>query len=660
MIDDESSPPDEELEVLYEAFAPFNVDADDEGEGNVVHVRTPTPPSRSSPRPPPRTASTAHDVASCEWGGVALRAGMTVELHPGTSGNPTDDWGDFLTITKILRYPPSTRTAPEIVLEGLQTRRGKHVPMFNNKLNEVSLLLDVCADDTRDCFEQGTIRIFLEDVKQVREMVYTSTVYPEKSYLTVACPKMSRRRKQNQLHLTCRWIFIITYPDLRSKRSKSKAFHGEVRRFDANEITLNGRSVSQPATFARDSRPRFTFQAATYFSGFCGAGGDSEGARQAGATLIAGADDNESALLTFAINHPNATPLQKNMTNPMSRTQRFTGILILHLSPPCQYFSPAHTHEGKDDDRNSAALLCVGSKLRELKPIYLTLENTSGLPSHHPEWFAQLINQIINEGYNVRWMNNCQMMNYGLPTSRKRLILFAARDGYPLPEFPKPTHGPGFLPYNTVGQAIAHIPANDPLHLPTTKRLIPPKEPYSPDSQLNCVTTAGDIPHPSGLRTLSLRELSMLVGFPVDYQFMGNNDGEIRRQIGNVVPPLVWKHFIQAVIKSHRDFETRINAQSDDDIIEVIDGPTVARSNASRSSGSSSASTPQHRVRTRSQSPSSRPSSSRSRGSRRERFDDTPIPIRRMVDLTIGDRSPRRYAFGRSRSGDSEMIDLDD
>src|SRR5436309_16141446 len=97
------------------------------------------------------------------------------------------------------------------------------------------------------------------------------------------------------------------------------------------------------------------------------------------------------------------------------------------MSPPCQFFSSAHTIEGKDDDKNTATFMIIEQLLKVVRPRVATLEETSGLidQGKHNEWFCSMIKSFTDMGYNVTW-GLLQGLEYGVPSRRKRLWVIAS------------------------------------------------------------------------------------------------------------------------------------------------------------------------------------------------------------------------------------------
>lgn len=114
---------------------------------------------------------------------------------------------------------------------------------------------------------------------------------------------------------------------------------------------------------------------------------------------------------------------------------------ICHLSPPCQFFSDAHTWAGKDDEMNTASLFAIFNLLEKAKPRVVTLEQTSGLVRRHPIFFNAVVNMFTSRGFSVRWrVINCA--DFGLSQRRMRLFVIAS------------WYVPTTLPHL---QAIAHV-----------------------------------------------------------------------------------------------------------------------------------------------------------------------------------------------------------
>lgn len=119
--------------------------------------------------------------------------------------------------------------------------------------------------------------------------------------------------------------------------------------------------------------------------------------------------------------------------------------------------------------------------------------------------------------------------------------------GETLPNYPEPTHsfdpqGTGLKPWTTINSAITRIPWDWPNHKIATLRTRN-EIPYDGNTQAFCVTAAASgLYHPSGKRSFTHREIAGLQGFPLEHKF---SDWQVRRQIGNAVPPI----FATALLK---------------------------------------------------------------------------------------------------------------
>lgn len=163
----------------------------------------------------------------------------------------------------------------------------------------------------------------------------------------------------------------------------------------------------------------------TFGDCFCGAGGTSRGAVDAGLRVEWGFDFDLSACKSYALNYIAADVYNVDAHYFSSLTDKEHKVDICHLSPPCQYFSDAHTVSGKDDDMNVASLFAVFELLYQAKPRVVTLEQTSGLLRRHILYFNAVILMFTARGFSIRWrVIDCA--NYGVPQKRSRLIMIAS------------------------------------------------------------------------------------------------------------------------------------------------------------------------------------------------------------------------------------------
>ena len=181
-------------------------------------------------------------------------------------------------------------------------------------------------------------------------------------------------------------------------------------------MTPHHRSPAKPLPYRRY----------TFGDCFCGAGGMSRGAINAGLRIAWGFDFNLPACRTYQLNFL-GTPIYNVWANDFSNSKKDCKCDICHISPPCQFFSPLHTAHGKDDDMNTASLFAIEALLKKAKPRIVTLEETAGLVKIgvHKDYFNAVINMFTSQGFSVRWkVLNCA--DFGVPQQRKRLVIIAS------------------------------------------------------------------------------------------------------------------------------------------------------------------------------------------------------------------------------------------
>jgi DNA (cytosine-5)-methyltransferase 1 len=208
-----------------------------------------------------------------------------------------------------------------------------------------------------------------------------------------------------------------------------------------------------------------TKQRLTAIDLFCGAGGLSEGFRQAGYTVVAGNDIDAAAGETYKATHPDAEfilgPIQDVGVDRLCKDSalRPGELDVLLGGPPCQAYSVYNHQRGMHDAR--ATLFREYLRIVEgMSPKWVVMENVTGITSIAGGSVVQSIKDELRRlGYEVE----CRILRaeeYGVPQERRRVVFIGNRLGLPI-EFPEPTHGPagsGLLPFTTIWDAIGDLP----------------------------------------------------------------------------------------------------------------------------------------------------------------------------------------------------------
>ncbi len=319
---------------------------------------------------------------------------------------------------------------------------------------------------------------------------------------------------------------------------------------------------------------------------FCGIGGLTNGLIKAGIPVVAGFDIDETCKFAYEKNNDSIF-IHKDITELLA--EEVNGLYpddcvkVLAGCAPCQPFS-THTQKNKKrvEDEKWKLLDSFSELVREVQPDIVSAENVPAITRH--EVFHNFITQLKNLDYNIFW-DIVYCPDYGIPQSRKRMVLLASRYG-PIDILP-PTHSPN--EYKTVQDIIGdlekiaagEVSKNDPLHRSSRlnelnmKRILQSKpggtwkdwdkELMSPCHERDTGKTysgvyarmvAGDVGptittqfynygtgrfgHPEQDRALSLREGALLQTFDPDYDFINPElQFSIRRlgiHIGNAVP----------------------------------------------------------------------------------------------------------------------------
>jgi DNA (cytosine-5)-methyltransferase 1 len=194
---------------------------------------------------------------------------------------------------------------------------------------------------------------------------------------------------------------------------------------------------------------------------FCGAGGLSEGLRQAGFHTVAAVDFDRTAIATFAANHPETQAILADIAMLTGDSLRALAdgkeIDLIAGGPSCQGFS-THGKRRQDDPRNFLFEHFV-RLVSEVRPKFVLMENVKGLLTYGQGHFKTRIEQAFRDaGYRTISSTLCAA-DFGVPQLRHRVFFIGTRLSDAELAFPKPTHGPGRpFPHVTVGEAIGDLP----------------------------------------------------------------------------------------------------------------------------------------------------------------------------------------------------------
>ena len=315
-----------------------------------------------------------------------------------------------------------------------------------------------------------------------------------------------------------------------------------------------------------------------------GCGGLTTGLAKAGIAVAVACEIDHDAAESCRLNHPRTVVVEKDFTTDEAKEAviaalagRLCDILVAGL--PCQAYSLSGLRNPADP-RGSLFEHFI-DLVRRLRPRIAVIENVVGILSMRRQDDSLVLHAIAREfralGYAV-CHHVVNAADFGDPQSRKRVLIFAWREGAK-PRL-APTHDEhclGGLPrWRTVRDAIhdmADAPEDpeawhvfvrsSPDYIGRIRRTpvgqsvafgygesffrAPPDEP-APTVKAN---NGGVFVHYAKDRLMTPRELARLQSFPDSYRFHGSK-GEALRQIGNAVPVGLAAAIGKAVISSPR------------------------------------------------------------------------------------------------------------
>jgi DNA (cytosine-5)-methyltransferase 1 len=297
-----------------------------------------------------------------------------------------------------------------------------------------------------------------------------------------------------------------------------------------------------------------------------GAGGLTRGLEDAGFSTVFAVENAPDACQTYRAAFPAAEMCQADI-----RTVDFTrwrGVDLVAGGPPCQPFSIGGHRLGKEDRRD--LLPEFVRAVLEASPRAFLLENVPGLASGpHADYFAGVLAPLRSR-YAIFGPYVINAADYGIPQSRKRLVVVGMAEGafrLPTPfgkrvsagevltaepfgepnpakivyaKNPEPRPNPyhGHL-FNGGGRAVdPDVPAptiiasagGNKTHFLDCLGLVPK---YHRHLLTGGTPWVGEL---MGGRRLTVRECALLQTFPRDVAFAGSRSSQYA-QIGNAVPP---------------------------------------------------------------------------------------------------------------------------
>lgn len=155
---------------------------------------------------------------------------------------------------------------------------------------------------------------------------------------------------------------------------------------------------------------------------FSGGGGYDAGAIAAGATPIAAVEYEASIAAVYRQNFGDHITVASILD--LDVAEQLSGDLF-HVSPPCPNFSNAKAG-GIETENDIALANKIADYTTYHKTRFFTLENV--IAYRNSQSWAIIAKALHDNGYNFNWWH-VNMADYGVPQTRKRMIVVARRDG---------------------------------------------------------------------------------------------------------------------------------------------------------------------------------------------------------------------------------------
>lgn len=161
---------------------------------------------------------------------------------------------------------------------------------------------------------------------------------------------------------------------------------------------------------------------------FAGAGGLSEGFREAGYRILGGSDIDPDAAATFALNFPEAQSICGDI-RVRSVRERIVAIArkadVIVGGPPCQAFSQVRNHSRLINDPRNSLYREFVRIVADALPVAFVMENVTGMDQMGIR--EQILSDLSLDGEYQVIAQVVDAANFGVPQTRKRLFFLGVR-----------------------------------------------------------------------------------------------------------------------------------------------------------------------------------------------------------------------------------------
>lgn len=160
---------------------------------------------------------------------------------------------------------------------------------------------------------------------------------------------------------------------------------------------------------------------------FCGGGGSSWGAKDAGVEMVGAVDAWDVAARTYEDNFPTAkgnvvcTRLTDDSGPDIFKNLRSVDLIV--ASPECTHHSIARGSRPRDEESRRSGWFVIGF-IETMRPRWVVLENVTPMS----DWpgFDELIARLKRLGYKVN-IQRLDASDFGVPQARRRLFIICDR-----------------------------------------------------------------------------------------------------------------------------------------------------------------------------------------------------------------------------------------